>query len=94
MTRCYFTGVLKALEDQIPYTLCHVCVRLPAAQVMIDEGKLELLQQMYREWPFFSVTLDMIEMVFAKADPRVAQARSGRAAQAAAGMTRSLNGYP
>ena len=28
---------------------------------------------MYKEWPFFSVTLDMIEMVFAKADPRVAQ---------------------
>ena len=41
---------------------------------MIDEGKLPLLQQMYREWPFFSVTLDMVEMVFAKADPRVAQA--------------------
>lgn len=30
---------------------------------------------MYKEWPFFSVTLDMIEMVFAKADPRVAQVR-------------------
>ena len=44
------------------------------AQAMIDEGKLPLLQQMYREWPFFSVTLDMVEMVFAKADPRVAQA--------------------
>ncbi len=47
-----------------------------AAQAMIDEGKLGLLQQMYKEWPFFSVTLDMIEMVFAKADPRVAQARA------------------
>lgn len=42
---------------------------------MIDAGKLELLQKMYKEWPFFSVTMDMIEMVFAKADPRVAQAR-------------------
>lgn len=40
---------------------------------MIDAGKLPLLQQMYKEWPFFSVTMDMIEMVFAKADPRVAQ---------------------
>ena len=34
-------------------------------------GKLELLQEMYRDWPFFQVTLDMVEMVFAKADPRV-----------------------
>ena len=44
-------------------------------QAIIDAGKLSQLQQMYKEWPFFSVTLDMIEMVFAKADPRVAQAR-------------------
>lgn len=34
-------------------------------------GKLELLQEMYQQWPFFQVTLDMVEMVFAKADPRV-----------------------
>ena len=40
---------------------------------MIDSGKLELLMDMYQNWPFFSVTLDMVEMVFAKADPRVAQ---------------------
>ena len=33
----------------------------------------ELLQRMYREWPFFRVTLDMLEMVFAKADPRVSR---------------------
>ena len=30
---------------------------------MIDDGKLELLQEMYASWPFFSVTLDMVEMV-------------------------------
>lgn len=35
-------------------------------QAMIDDGKLELLQEMYKMWPFFGVTLDMIEMVFAK----------------------------
>ena len=28
---------------------------------------------MYQQWPFFSVTLDMVEMVMAKSDPRVAQ---------------------
>lgn len=44
-----------------------------APQTLIKQGKLAQLQQMYKEWPFFSVTLDMIEMVFAKADPRVAQ---------------------
>ena len=42
-------------------------------QALIKEGKLAQLQRMFKEWPFFSVTLDMIEMVFAKADPRVAQ---------------------
>jgi len=26
---------------------------------------------MYTNWMFFRVTLDMLEMVFAKADPRV-----------------------
>ena len=30
---------------------------------MIDDGKLGLLQEMYASWPFFSVTLDMVEMV-------------------------------
>ncbi|KAK9811208.1 hypothetical protein WJX73_010686 [Symbiochloris irregularis] len=40
---------------------------------MEKQGKLELLQEMYQQWPFFSVTLDMVEMVFAKSDPRVAQ---------------------
>ena len=40
---------------------------------MEDQGKLELLQEMYQQWPFFSVTLDMVEMVMAKSDPRVAQ---------------------
>ncbi len=42
-------------------------------QEQIKKGNLAKLQQMYKEWPFFSVTLDMIEMVFAKADPRIAQ---------------------
>ena len=42
-------------------------------QALVDDGKLDMLQEMYNSWPFFSVTLDMMEMVFAKADPRVAQ---------------------
>ena len=42
-----------------------------ALSEMIADGKLELLQEMYQKWMFFRVTLDMLEMVFAKADPRV-----------------------
>jgi phosphoenolpyruvate carboxylase len=38
-----------------------------------ENEKFKLLQRMYREWPFFRVTLDMLEMVFAKADPRVSR---------------------
>ena len=53
--------------------LLQVSKLISALQALIKEGKLALLQRMYKEWPFFSVTLDMIEMVFAKADPRVAQ---------------------
>lgn len=44
-----------------------------AANGSSKNEKLELLQRMYREWPFFRVTLDMLEMVFAKADPRVSR---------------------
>ena len=40
---------------------------------MEKEGKLDLLQEMYQQWPFFGVTLDMVEMVFAKSDPSVHQ---------------------
>ncbi|XP_002992495.2 phosphoenolpyruvate carboxylase [Selaginella moellendorffii] len=34
---------------------------------------LKMLQAMYREWPFFRVTVDLVEMVFAKGDPRIAE---------------------
>ena len=44
-----------------------------AVQAVIDDGGKDTLQKMYANWPFFSVTLDMMEMVFAKADPRVAE---------------------
>ncbi|CAI5536883.1 unnamed protein product [Closterium sp. Naga37s-1] len=33
---------------------------------------LETLRDMYQNWPFFRVTIDLVEMVFAKGDPRVA----------------------
>lgn len=42
-----------------------------AISAVIDQGGLEVLKEMHNEWPFFRVTLDMIKMVFGKADPAV-----------------------
>lgn len=37
-----------------------------------DDKNLYMLEQMYNEWPFFRVTIDLVEMVFAKGDPGIA----------------------
>ncbi|KAL6999619.1 Phosphoenolpyruvate carboxylase 1 [Sarracenia purpurea var. burkii] len=37
-----------------------------------DVKNLQMLRQMYNEWPFFRVTIDLVEMVFAKGDPGIA----------------------
>lgn len=37
-----------------------------------DIRNLHMLQDMYNQWPFFRVTIDLIEMVFAKGDPGIA----------------------
>ncbi|MFN2315319.1 MAG: phosphoenolpyruvate carboxylase [Gemmatimonadales bacterium] len=37
----------------------------------IDEGQLEELQSMYRGWPFFRSTMDLVAMVLAKASPDI-----------------------
>ncbi|KAH7331852.1 hypothetical protein KP509_20G053500 [Ceratopteris richardii] len=37
-----------------------------------DRRNLQVMQEMYKEWPFFRATIDLIEMVFAKGDPRIA----------------------
>jgi len=42
-------------------------------QQLKDQGKLPMLREMYKSWPFFRVTMDLIEMVLAKADPKVAE---------------------
>lgn len=41
-------------------------------ETAIRNGYREELQAMYREWPFFQSTLDLIEMVVAKADMPIA----------------------
>lgn len=37
-----------------------------------DPKNLQMLQDMYNQWPFFRVTIDLVEMVFAKGDPGIA----------------------
>ncbi|XP_027170248.1 phosphoenolpyruvate carboxylase 2-like [Coffea eugenioides] len=37
-----------------------------------DIRNLQMLKDMYKEWPFFRVTIDLIEMVLAKGDPEIA----------------------
>lgn len=37
-----------------------------------DSKNLVMLQDMYNQWPFFRVTIDLVEMVFAKGDPGIA----------------------
>ncbi|KAF4354328.1 hypothetical protein F8388_022990 [Cannabis sativa] len=37
-----------------------------------DVKNLHMLQEMYNQWPFFRVTIDLVEMVFAKGDPGIA----------------------
>ncbi|MCG6201847.1 phosphoenolpyruvate carboxylase [Psychromonas antarctica] len=40
-------------------------------KTLLDEGKKELLQEMYQNWPFFHTRLEMLEMVFLKADEKL-----------------------
>jgi len=44
-----------------------------ALQDAIDSGHGDALRRMYRDWPFFRTTLDLIEMVLAKASPGIAE---------------------
>lgn len=44
-----------------------------ALQQAIDEGKMDLLETMHRDWPFFGTRISMLEMVFAKSDLRISQ---------------------
>ena len=39
----------------------------------LDDDKTEVMKEMIREWPFFKTRLEMLEMVFMKADPQLAK---------------------
>lgn len=44
-----------------------------ALEQHISNDQLDLLQEMYQQWPFFHTYIDMLEMVVSKADPALAQ---------------------
>ncbi|KAG1676257.1 hypothetical protein FOA52_006475 [Chlamydomonas sp. UWO 241] len=44
-----------------------------ALESAVAIGKLAELQQMYAEWPFFTATLDLVEMILAKCNERIAK---------------------
>lgn len=44
-----------------------------ALKKVIEEGKKDLLREMYHHWPFFNARLGMLEMVYAKAAPNIHQ---------------------
>lgn len=44
-----------------------------AMQKAIDEGKLDVLKTMNKDWPFFGTRISMLEMVFAKSDSRMSE---------------------
>jgi phosphoenolpyruvate carboxylase len=43
-----------------------------ALESAIGSGQLDRLRTMHREWPWFQSVIDLIEMVLAKAEPRIA----------------------
>lgn len=43
-----------------------------ALQTLIDKGRMDILETMHQEWPFFNTRISMFEMVFAKADAHIA----------------------
>lgn len=44
-----------------------------ALQRVIDEGRLDLILEMYNNWPFFDTRISMLEMVFAKTDLKISE---------------------
>jgi phosphoenolpyruvate carboxylase len=43
-----------------------------ALQAAFDRGERDVIRELYREWPFFRSTIDLIAMVLAKTDARIA----------------------
>ena len=67
---------LRAIPWQFAWTQTRLLLAswLGVEEALVAPGDTDQarLRQMYEEWPFFQSTLDLIEMVLAKADPRIA----------------------
>lgn len=53
---------------------CHLPVWLGVGFALnkeIENGKIEVLKDMFHHWPFFNSMIDLISMVITKADPRI-----------------------
>jgi phosphoenolpyruvate carboxylase len=46
---------------------------MKSVQSSLDAGKEDTIQDMLANWPFFYSRLSMLDMVFAKADPKISQ---------------------
>ncbi|HEY8272381.1 MAG TPA: phosphoenolpyruvate carboxylase [Pseudobdellovibrionaceae bacterium] len=74
------TGAIKSLRA-IPWSFAWTQTRLhlptwlgmeKAFEKSIEKGALEEIRTMYEQWPFFRSTIDLVEMVLAKSDSRIA----------------------
>lgn len=68
---------LRAIPWQFAWTQTRLLIAswLGMEQALADalaRGEGDRLREMYRDWPFFRSTIDLIEMVLAKADARIA----------------------
>lgn len=76
------TGGVESLRA-IPWIFAWTQIRLmlPAwlgsdealSDVLADEQTTQTLQEMFQQWPFFKTHIDMLEMVVAKGDSRIAR---------------------
>ena len=68
---------LRAIPWQFAWTQTRLLLGVwlgveEALERALARGERDLLRQMYREWPYFRSAIDLIEMVLAKADARIA----------------------
>ena len=74
------SATLRAIPWQFAWTqtrLLRGVVARPRCRARVGaagRARSTTLREMYRSWPFFRVTLDLMEMVLAKADSRIASA--------------------
>jgi phosphoenolpyruvate carboxylase len=70
-------GALRAIPWQFAWTQTRLLLASwlgvdEALERAVQEGRLDALRDMYREWPHFRSVMDLMEMVLAKADGAIA----------------------